>query len=488
MTEPSGSATASTAATDQSGPGKKGKALTPVALSVLAALAAALNSGNIRQAQRQKTILLKRQDYPFPSPVQEEFLRLDARLRELEDWQRFATLPKQIELCEKMENLDRQMQIHPLEKAQAIKELQSAWRALGPSNAREVHKLWQRFSAAGDRAYAPCSQYFDQQNAQRQQHLLERIRICETLEQYSAKYDWSTVNWQGLSQEVKRAKTQWKQFSDIPHASRREMNKRFSSALSLVDEKLDSEQARNHEFKRACIQEVSELLESNEAMPQLIRAVKTVQQRWKQIGITNRSTDQKLWKAFRKQCDAIFARRDAEKKSAPAIPGQPTEKPSGEPGPVHAHEVSALSGAFKARAKLCDQLELGGDVSQIEIAWRQQASLPERWEKPLLERKKRASTGRTVYAHCNDLEELCVRIELLAELTSPEVSSPLRLKLQVERLERQFAKGQREVNSRADRLADLQSAWYSLSPGEQTDPSYHLRFSRAETLLESASS
>jgi hypothetical protein len=95
-------------------------------------------------------------DQRHAKPYQARMQLLTGQLRELSDWQGFATEPKQIALCEQMEYLAEQP-MDPEAKAERIKELQNEWRDLGGSSDRS---LWSRFKAASDKAYEPCKAYF----------------------------------------------------------------------------------------------------------------------------------------------------------------------------------------------------------------------------------------------------------------------------------------------------------------------------------------
>ncbi len=40
-----------------------------------------------------------------------------------------------------------------------------------------------------------------------------------------------------------------------------------------------------------------------------------MQKQWKQVGVTDRKVDQKLWKKFRRVCDAVFNRKNEQRNS-----------------------------------------------------------------------------------------------------------------------------------------------------------------------------
>lgn len=64
--------------------------------------------------------------------------KITSRQHELQDWQAFAAIPKLEALCAAMEKLCAST-LQPLETAEAVRELQTQWRALKP-HTRRKHK------------------------------------------------------------------------------------------------------------------------------------------------------------------------------------------------------------------------------------------------------------------------------------------------------------------------------------------------------------
>ncbi len=496
--------------------------------STLQRLSAALEAGNIKQAHRLKSGFLKYAANSYPRGLTKKFHRLDAKLKELENWQQYATNSKRLELCKKMENLKNHNEIHPDEKAKAIQELQQQWRQLGPSDSNEAQKLWKRFKLAGDLAFSVCATYFSSRRDRREQNLRERNKICDSLSLYLAENDWQSTNWKAVSQIVKTARSEWKRFDDIPHASRKEMNIKFFQVLGSIEDKLKKEQHRNHQLKQGYIQQVQVLLESANNMATTVHEIKNIQHSWKQVGVTDRGTDQKLWAEFRRHCDAIFARRDEEKLQQEQMLAAETEKANelcrklesllnddlqvesfqkvnksflslvtGRKNPAQHRFEQLRNRAYKIlisnekrkdekalnelirKVDLCEQLETGTNLEIIKTQWRSKTKLSEELERMLDERYQRAQSGNYHYASMEIAEELCVRMEILAHINSPESSQGIRIKLQVERLDRQLSKGIKENRSKSEQLKDLQIQWYSLGPIQQDANELKKRFIKA---------
>lgn len=257
-----------------------------------------------KHAQHQ----LKELDHRHGKPFQSRMQLLGGQLRELTDWQGFATEPKQIALCEQMEYLSNQP-MEPEAKAERIHELQNEWRELGGSSDRA---LWSRFKAASDKAYEPCKAYFSAKSGLKQANLEKRKAICEELETFLNNADWSTIDWKSAERIHQTARQEWKAAWPIEFRDNRPVQKRFDSLLKKLESPLDAERQKNEALKQDIVERANALI-SHEPLTEAMDRAKALQTEWKQIGITRHREDRKLWQAFRKACDEIFARRDARK-------------------------------------------------------------------------------------------------------------------------------------------------------------------------------
>lgn len=505
-------------------------------------LDAEIQKGRLKAAKKLESALLKSMESANVSKKhQERFTALSIQLRELKDWQGFATAQKRRELCEKMETLRDDETIHPREKANAIKELQDSWKALGPSDSRENQRLWSRFKAAGDAAFEPCASYFEEQNKLREQNLRERERICESLELYLEQNDWGNPDWKGVNNVIHQAKDEWRRFQDVPNAARKKIQKRFSRVMDQLENKLKEEERRNETKKEELIQRVKSLLESDSPVGQLVAETKKIQSEWKEVGITRRAADQKLWKEFRAQCDLVFARRDQERsaqrestneqhKVAQAVIDELKSLMSRD-DPLEKNELNQIRGQFKRikldrtgshlekefnrlikeaeslikqqlkagemqmiselkrKAVICSRLETG-DISaeEAEAQWDSEITIETDLAEQLDHRRRLAASGgfdaERLAKNQEAAELICVRMEILAGLESPPEASERRMQYQVERLNRGLSQGEKETRSPEAQLRDLQRSWYCLGPVAENGARLDQRFRAAEAVLE----
>jgi hypothetical protein len=280
------------------------------ALRKLGELDEAIKAGHIKHANR----LMREADQlvaQSPRSMSERLQRLSKELHELKDWQGYATSPKREELCEKAENLIN-LQLHPREKADRIRELHKQWKELGDSHGDQ--KRWRRFKQASDAAYEPCKEYFQKQTEERKQRLQERTQICEQLEDFDKHNNWESANWKAVSEIISTARRQWRLLEPIDHAHRKSVQPRFYKILDALQARLKVEWDRNRDIKADLISQAEKVV-ANEELSNAIEQTIALQKQWKQVGVTDRKVDQKLWKKFRRACDEVFDRKNEQRTS-----------------------------------------------------------------------------------------------------------------------------------------------------------------------------
>src|SRR4030095_9617337 len=90
-------------------------------------------------------------------------------LRDVADWQRWANVGIQEQLCEKMEALKALED--PEEIAKHVRDLQQQWRQAADVPRAQGEVLWKRFKAAHDDAWTRCEAYFAAQTTVRAENL-----------------------------------------------------------------------------------------------------------------------------------------------------------------------------------------------------------------------------------------------------------------------------------------------------------------------------
>ncbi|HIO31815.1 DUF349 domain-containing protein [Marinobacter salarius] len=448
------------------------KALADSLRQVLDKLEEALESKQLKESRQHFKAaqqLAKGLDHRHGKSLQPRMHLLGGQLRELTDWQGFATRPKQESLCEQMEYLANQP-MEPEAKAERIKELQNEWRGLGGSSDRD---LWSRFKQASDQAYEPCKAYFSAKSGLKQANLETRKTICDQLGTFLDNADWNNIDWKAAERIHQTAREEWKAAWPVEFRDNRPVQKRFDDLLKQLEAPLDTERKKNEALKQGIVERAEALIE-HEPLGDAMSQAKALQTEWTSIGITRHREDRKLWQAFRKACDQIFARRDARKNEQEQLSREADEKA----GPVLEACQSAGSDSsldvLKATLAELDSLRneplSAGSKERVSqersrlsglVSTRQLQDQIDTWKTWINARSSSTLDSEALPQHWAGLAadvgqpdpvELVIRAEILAEVPSPAEDQGRRMEIQVQRL----AEGMGSASSDSDKSRQLE--------------------------------
>src|SRR5207245_4895684 len=109
-------------------------------------------------------------------------------LRDVADWQRWANVGIQEQLCEKMEALKALED--PEEIATQVRDLQVQSRQGADVPRAQGEALWKRFKAAHDEVWARCETHFAAQADVRAENLAKKLALCEKAESLAESTSW----------------------------------------------------------------------------------------------------------------------------------------------------------------------------------------------------------------------------------------------------------------------------------------------------------
>lgn len=459
-----------------------------------------------------------------PRHIEKQINTLDEEIGKVKDWKEYAVLPKKEALVEQMEALIGDAAI-PDALATKIKRLQDEWKALSRGGYSDDGELWEKFRQAGDKAFEPCAEYFGEQGKIRQQNLENRKRLVGQLQEYHSNENWENPDWKSVSKLIQVAFNEWRSYQPVERAANKSVQADFDIAIGQIKEKLNAEYQRSHDQKQQLVDEAEKLVDLDDNR-QAIEKTKQLQQRWKNIGQASQKHDQKLWKAFRKHCDAVFEKRktlsdafknelEENKKKLLALCDELTAAAQGDLDSLRAKrervaeirdEYRAIGSLPKANAKALqkqfqqalDDFENGVKTKTAKAKagiWDQALAIhldiiqaaagnelptsPDRyfadsdqWSKPA---KKNMEclydafiAGEKVEISSKDRRLICIRAEILAGIDSPASDQSLRMDYQVKQLAKGFGQGGQQAASAKEAMQQLIEEWLGL---KSYDPS-----------------
>lgn len=236
--------------------------------------------------------------------------RLGAQLAELRDWRGFVAGPKRDRLCQDIIALAEDEGIEDGELDRRHRQLVKEWKELG--DAAADRELSQRFRAASDRIHERLAPWRDALNRQRERNLEARQALCEQLEALLEQPD-PGADPDALRDIRDRAREQWRRHSPVPRDQSEAIGRRFGRIRHGLQALIDRRAQEIATAKRELIEQARELQMASQSASQRAEQAKVLQQRWRELGRAPKGEEQALWREFRGLCDAIFANREAER-------------------------------------------------------------------------------------------------------------------------------------------------------------------------------
>lgn len=284
--------------------------------SVAAAETLTLKAGDkalreIRDVLEEKVALPTKQDrQELVSRLEAARTKLGPRVQELrdaDDWQRFANVQVQEELCAAMEALKDSADLD--EAARKMRDLQTRWKDVAAAPRAQGEALWRRFKTAQDGVYAKCQEHFAAQAVQRTENLAKKLALIERVEALADSTDWVKT-----AVEIQKLQGEWKALGAVPRGQEKATWERFRSAcdrfFSRRQEDLKhkkDEWSANLAKKEALCAQAEALADSTE-WEVAGAALKRLQAEWKATGPVRKAKSDVVWNRFRAACDKFFDR------------------------------------------------------------------------------------------------------------------------------------------------------------------------------------
>jgi len=234
-------------------------------------------------------------------------------LRDAEDWQRWANVPRQEALIKEAQAMFEAEATPDL--GQRLKDLQSRWKTVGPVPQKKSKELWDQFKSVCDQVYGKVKTGRDAEKERWAQSAAGKEQLIAAAEALADSTDWETT-----AAQLKALQQQWKESGPLPRKQADELWKRFRAACDRFFERrkpmLDAQRAElvdNLERKQALCARAEAVVAAapgDDGWGPAINEIKALQRQWKEIGFVPRRDADAVYKRFRAACDALFDKRD----------------------------------------------------------------------------------------------------------------------------------------------------------------------------------
>ncbi len=228
-------------------------------------------------------------------------------LRDADEWQRWANVQVQEELCKHMEALGTEENLDVA--ARQMREIQGRWKVVALAPRTQGEAVWQRFKTAQDRVFVRTSAYLAAQHEARTANLAKKIALIEQAEALAGSTDWART-----AASMQALQGEWKAIGPIARGSEKALWERFRKACDQFFTKRQEDlQRRKDEWstnlaKKDALCEAAEGLSESTEWDAAASQLKRLQAEWKAIGPVRKAKAEVVWQRFRGACDHFFER------------------------------------------------------------------------------------------------------------------------------------------------------------------------------------
>jgi len=232
---------------------------------------------------------------------------------ELKELDRRRNLESKLELCARAEKLAGVEIIK--DAIRELNELHHEFKHIGPVPKEDKENVWQRFKAASDAVYARRDAYLQNLQSELQKNHDEKTKLGDEAQAFATFNTDRIKEWNEKTKEILDLQKRWEVIGGLPRAKAKEVNKKFWAAFktffnnkNAFFKKLDEEREANLQLKNELVKKALELKESSD-WEKTSAELKTLQQKWKDVGPVPEKFREKVFKEFKDACDYFFAQR-----------------------------------------------------------------------------------------------------------------------------------------------------------------------------------
>jgi hypothetical protein len=228
-------------------------------------------------------------------------------LREADEWQRWANLQVQEELCGQMEALKDEQDAEAA--ARRMRALQNRWKEVALAPPAKGEAMWRRFKAAQDEVFARTGAFFAAQAEERAANLAKKRALCERAATLAESTEWvsTAIALQALQAE-------WKTIGPVTRGHEKAVWESFRRACDRFFTRRQQDLKQRKESWAANLARKEELCAKAEALADstdwesAAAQIRQLQAEWKTVGAVRKAKSEVVWQRFRTACDRFFER------------------------------------------------------------------------------------------------------------------------------------------------------------------------------------
>lgn len=202
------------------------------------------------------------------------------------------------------------------------KAFQAEWDQIGPTFKEDWEDVKTRFYDISNAIHSRTKEHYKEIRNSYKENLEKKEALVEKVKELLEESRDFLNDWKKGEKAIESIREEWKQIGFATKSKNEEVWREFKEATNQFFEKrksffgnLKESQKEISSIKKRLIEEANKLAqipENKEAFDWKGRSNDFIQlqKKWKDVGASFRGEEQKLWNAFRKECDAFFKARE----------------------------------------------------------------------------------------------------------------------------------------------------------------------------------
>jgi hypothetical protein len=424
------------------------------------------SKGSIKVAQKKvREVISKSKELDkIPNKLRHKINFAIGQSRYFDDMSSFATNPKREELIKEISTIIQSPLESPKKQAHLIHDVQTKWQLLDLSSRPASKEQWNKFNELTNKAWEPCSEYFDELKQIKINNAAQRMEIVNNINKY---VEDNSSNWpqpKFLIQFLRQSFDEWQKYAPVLDKDLNKLRNAYFEAKKPINDAIKKQEQIVIKAKEALIEKVNAITDEDNDI--CIKKFNDLKNEWKKAGSAGRKADNKLWDKFNKSADRFFNAKkeviDAELMKANELLSQLKSDE------ISINEVlkslSDLKNISKTKEFNSIQKQINNKRKEQESELKQnkidsytnlldaflnneldKIQVPSSIKNKLNEKpQKKSSSEALTYA--------CVKLEALAGIDSLKKDAQLRQSIQMEMLTNKFNKVSNNLNSVDDLL------------------------------------
>ena len=424
------------------------------------------SKGSIKVAQKKvREVISKSKELDkIPNKLRHKINFAIGQSRYFDDMSSFATNPKREELIKEISTIIQSPLESPKKQAHLIHDVQTKWQLLDLSSRPASKEQWNKFNELTNKAWEPCSEYFDELKQIKINNAAQRMEIINNINQYVQD---NSSNWpqpKFLIQFLRKSFEEWQKYAPVLDKDLNKLRNAYFEAKKPINDSIKKQEQIVIKAKEALIEKVNAITDEDNDI--CIKKFNDLKNEWKKAGSAGRKADNKLWDKFNKSADRFFNAKkeviDAELTKANELLAQLKSDE------ISINEVlkslNDLKNISKTREFNAIQKQINNKRKGQELKLKQNkidtyTNLLDAFLNNELDKTQAPSSIKNKLnkkpqdkSNSEALTYACVKLEALAGIDSLKKDSKLRQSIQIEILTNKFNKVSNQLNSVDDLL------------------------------------